>query len=136
MNESTPPPAPNGNAFDVLLHDLKRGKVLRELNEALPSCVQAVRKFGKPGVLTLTLKIAPAKGSDATQVTVTAATQVKAPTAIPHSGIYFTTEEGGVQKNDPDQSEMQFAAVPDALPPAHPAPPEACAIPPATVASA
>lgn len=106
------PTTTTGNAFDTLLREHNKGRTLADLNEAFPELVRQVRQHGKAGVLTFSIKVAPASGGDAHQVSVTGSVSVKAPTAMPRAQIYYTTEEGGVQKNDPNQAEMKFTSLP------------------------
>lgn len=115
MNTSTTtePPADN-NSASTLLAELNRGRVQREFNDTFTGLVRSVRQHGKPGELMLKIKLAPAQGSNAHQVTVSASIAAKAPTAPTYAAIYFTTEDGKVQKNDPDQDELPFT--PRALP--------------------
>lgn len=108
----TTEPTNPGNAFDALLRDHNKGRTLADLNEAFPELVRLVRQHGKAGVLTFALKVAPASGGDAKQVSVTGSIAMKAPTAMPRASIYYTTENGNVQKNDPDQAELSFKTLP------------------------
>jgi hypothetical protein len=118
---NTAPEASVGNnACDTLLHDLNRGRVMTQLNESFTDLVKDVRRLGKAGTLTLTLKIAPAENSRAERVNVTAAIAAKAPIEVPYSGVYFTTEDGRVQKNDPDQAELTFQPLPVIAAPSEP----------------
>jgi hypothetical protein len=123
---TTQPTPPDNNACDALLRDLNKGQISQQMNQSFVQLVQAVRKHGKGGDLTLKLKIAPAQGGDANRVIITAAVTTKEPTNAPRAGIYYTTEEGRVQKNDPDQEYFNFRALPEAAPaPAPVAPPTA-----------
>lgn len=111
----------NNNALTILT-DLNRGRVVEEFSKEFTELVCSVRKHGRGGSLTLVMKITPASGSNADRVIVAAAVSSKAPGATAYEGIYFTTENGKVQRNDPDQTEMQFRPLPEVAAPAPPVP--------------
>lgn len=101
-----------GNAFDALLRDHNKGRTLADLNDAFPELIRLVRQHGKAGSICFTVKVKPASGGDAHQVSITGSVDMKAPTAQPRAVIYYTTENGGVQKNDPNQAELAFKTLP------------------------
>lgn len=106
----------DNNACTALLQNHNRGKVNQEMNEAFANLVRDVRKHGKGGELILKICVKPAQGGDARQVTIAANITTKAPMGAPYASIYFTTEDGAVQKNDPDQEEFHFRPIPGGAP--------------------
>lgn len=106
MKTDTKPPA--GGNFIALLQQKNGGVSLGELDEALADIVQAVLETTRPGKITLTLKISPnGKG-------VKIEDELKVTEPKPTRGVSFAFVGPGFSllKNDPDQMQMQLAAVP------------------------
>lgn len=103
------------NAIDNVIRQQRKGKCLAELSEALQQVVLAVREHADSGSLTLTLKISPASG-DATAMQVADEIKVKLPTIKKPSSLFYSTDEGALVRNDPNQQEMQLASLPDRSP--------------------
>lgn len=98
--------APDANNFDFLIHDHNRGKTMREIQESFGKLVMAVRQHGKGGKLIIEASVKPANGGDARQSIISFSCATKSPGGVPYAAVYFTTDEGGVQKNDPEQPEL------------------------------
>jgi len=95
--------------FTDVLSQYRKGVVVAELTETLAQICEAVIDTGKPGELTLKLKIKPPKG-DSVLVTLSPVIAAKIPKADMPEGIYFVGAGGELLRNDPDQKEM-FAPV-------------------------
>jgi len=90
--------------FDTL-RDIRGGEVIDALDAALQELTRAVMTTGGAGALTLTLKIAPAKGSTEI-VTVADEVKLKKPELKSRGTIMFPTVEGNLQRNNPAQRDL------------------------------
>lgn len=99
----TPAPEPEpGRLFADFIREQANGRTHDELTEALQAVALAVRETGKKGTLQLTIAITPVKGlSGAVQITDTV--KVSRPTRDRPAPVFFVTEAGRVQKDDPQQ---------------------------------
>jgi hypothetical protein len=109
---------PTNNVLNFLLADFKKGAVQAEANEAFSTLIQSVREHGKKGTFVLELDVLPASGSDAACVEIRAKVKTKLPEPAPPAAIYYTTEDGRVQKDDPNQAELVFKPLPSISAPA------------------
>lgn len=91
--------------FTDILRQIRKDVVVSELDSALREVNEAVIDTGKPGEITLKIKIKPMKG-DSAQVTLTPNVSFKKPRADLPDGIFFLTGDGDLVRNDPDQKEM------------------------------
>ena len=107
------PTANDNNVCMTLLATHNKGRVANEINESYRDLILAVRRHGKPGKLNLSIEVKPATGSDASRIEFSITVASKVPVTAPVVGIYYTTEEGGTQKTDPEQED--FPAVLRAL---------------------
>lgn len=103
----TEPNAHEPTDFAVFITDLKRGLVSAELTEALNTVVRAVEHTGKAGKVTLTLKVyRPKNNAQVIQI----ADDVK--TVVPafdrKESFWFTDGNGGLTRDDPNQTALQF----------------------------
>lgn len=96
-----PESAPS-NSFLRTLGELRRGSLVTEASQTLADLVQQVRKTGKKGKLTLNLTLRPS--ADAIEITATC--EPKVPKLDPKATTLFDTEDGGLQRDDPKQTEM------------------------------
>ncbi|MBF0165550.1 MAG: hypothetical protein HQM01_13800 [Magnetococcales bacterium] len=92
--------------FTAFLADLRKGKTLGELDTRLRELVQAVRESGKPGQLTLVLKITPSKGLDDV-LNVTDAVTAKIPEHDRGASLFFATPDNTLVRNQPRQRDME-----------------------------
>jgi hypothetical protein len=90
--------------FAAVIAGIQKGVVADRLSEALADVAAAVYAAGKLGTLTLTVKIEPAVkgGSEDGSITMTAVISTKLP-KDDTSGIFYTTEDGTISRNDPRQ---------------------------------
>lgn len=87
--------------FVAWLEKHKRGEVDTELTHELRTLIDAVQETGKPGRITLTLKVSR-KGER--QVTVREDIKVSTPAHDRAESIYFVdSQTGNLQRNDPRQ---------------------------------
>lgn len=109
--------------FGTLVGQLDKKSAGRQLDEAVADLVQKIRLTGKPGKLTLTLNVKPTD-ADAQTVHVTQKISVTAPEIGSKPTLFFTTDDGGLTRTDPSQTEMQLDVVDGGrsdLPPEQPA---------------
>jgi hypothetical protein len=88
--------------FAELMTLLDKGEVHAEASRALHDLVAAVADVGKPGTLTITVKLAPLKGSSE-QLIVSAQVSAKAPKSEPSNAIFWVDKGGALVRNDPHQ---------------------------------
>ena len=93
--------------FADTLKDIRRGDVISDATEHLRELVQRVKETGRPGALSLTLKVKPASKGDGTALLIEDDLKVKLPVAEKGSTILFATVEGNLQRNDPRQPELK-----------------------------
>jgi hypothetical protein len=101
-------PACLNNSFENVLRHQRKGKCLHELSEKIQQAVLEVRALGKPASVTLTLQISPF-GDGA--VSVLDEIKTKLPAANKVSSVFYSTDEGALVRQDPNQQEMKLTAV-------------------------
>jgi len=101
------PPEIIGNSFESVLRNQRRGHLLSELSEKLQAAVLAVKEHTKEATVTLTFKIAPANG-DASAISVTDEIKVKLPEARKANTLFYSTDDGRLVRDDPNQTEMEL----------------------------
>ena len=102
--------------FADVLRDLGRGQIADEAAVMLTDLVQAVIAYGKKGTFTLTIAVAPFKGST-DQVSVSAVAKSRPPAADPIAAPFFVGDGGNLTRNDPRQDvmfDLREVAKPDA----------------------
>lgn len=107
--EPTPETATPSNAFLSTLAQVRKGKTASELSEQMAGVVQAVRLTGKKGEMVLKLIVTPNK--DGVSVNVEDAITVKLPKMDRAATLFYATDEGHLQRTDPNQVELEFTAV-------------------------
>lgn len=85
------------------LREIRRGEMLDELAEHLAALVLACDRTGKPGALTVTLKLKPGRSG---QVEIDDDIAVKAPKLSKGTTLMFGTPEGNLQREDPRQQQL------------------------------
>ena len=92
-------------SFVDTLRDLRGGEVLDQLDEQLQELVRAVASTQAGGQLTLTVVVAPMKGSTEA-VVVKDVIKLKKPEVKSAGTLMFPTVEGNLQRNNPNQREL------------------------------
>lgn len=111
-----PPPEPS-NSFMRLLQELRDGETLNEASKALQEVVQAVEQHGtdkKTGTITIKLKIAIAGRGNA--VAVTDEISIKKPEPDQDATLLYATEDGTLQRENPNQRNLDLRTVEGAAP--------------------
>jgi hypothetical protein len=89
-------------AFTDVLKEIETGFLEEELSERFAGVVDAVRRQGKAGSLTLTLNVKPVSGAE-DMVTMAAAVREKRPTPDRAPSTFFVGRDGSPSKNHPSQ---------------------------------
>lgn len=90
-----------------LLNDIGRGKLSRELTEALHELNKACLETGKKGQLQLRLTIEPDKDSPRALFRVSTDIQVKAPKLGVRPSLFYVTDDGNLSRSDPNQEAFE-----------------------------
>lgn len=89
--------------FAAVLQEIKRGRLHDELSKELHELIAAVTDTGKPGVITLQIKVEPAKKTRGNMLVLADHVQVKKPTAERDVSYWFITPDGNLSKDDVNQ---------------------------------
>ncbi|MFC0243652.1 hypothetical protein [Rhodopseudomonas telluris] len=96
-----------------VLREYRKGRAVDLASERLAELIQAVDETRKAGVLTLVIKVKPAKdgGSEKTL-------QIEVKSKIPEvdlpDAVFFSDSAGNLHRSDPTQTEMRFRDAADA----------------------
>lgn len=93
--------------FADVLREMNKGRTHNETSLALQDLVAAVLDTGKPGVLTLTLKVSSAKSHD--MVVIEDDVKVKKPQARAAS-LFYVDDQSNVRREDPQQDPLPLVA--------------------------
>lgn len=91
--------------FQVFLANIRRGAFVLHVGRQLEELSAAMFEHDGDGELTLTFKF-KAKGDG--QLVVTPRCKVKKPTAQVGEAIFYTTVDGGLERDDPKQGALDF----------------------------
>ena len=93
--------------FTDILREIRKGRPVEEATQALADVVRAVDETGKPGEVTVTLKIKPTKHGGP-EKSIVCEVKAKKPIADIAPAVFFSNEEGDLFRVDPRQEEMGF----------------------------
>lgn len=96
----------DSNHFAVVLSHIDFGALLPSLSEDLQLLTKEVKASGRPGSLSLSLKIKPTGNRG--QVEIVADATLKRPKADPSKSIFFATDKGELLRDDPRQKKLPF----------------------------
>lgn len=102
--------------FTDTLLDIRDGDVVHELTEQLRDIVQRVRETGRPGSLTLTIKVKNVSKGAGGALMLEDDIKVKLPVAEKGTTLLFATEDGQLQRNDPRQPRLAELDRPNVTP--------------------
>lgn len=94
--------------FGDVLGELAGGTTHERMTELLAEVVTAVQEIGKPGELSLSLKIKP-NGTGG--VAVEDVVKAKNPEAPRGQTLFFTDADGGLHRRDPRQQDLPLRQV-------------------------
>ncbi|EPE63628.1 hypothetical protein I141_12430, partial [Pasteurella multocida P1933] len=89
--------------FSTTLSQLNRGELNDELTEVLANVIKAVRDTRKQGSVTLNLKISMLNTRTENQIKITPMVSSKIPELDREESIVFSTADGDVLFDDPNQ---------------------------------
>ena len=93
--------------FDDVLRQIRKGAAIEEATRALADVVRAVDDSGKPGSITVTLHVKPAKhGGSEKQLL--AEIKTKTPRCDVAGAIFFSDQDGDLHRADPRQEGLKF----------------------------
>lgn len=107
-----PQPTQISTQFSQQVAYLGKGSLDSELTEALADVVRAVRETGKAGTLTLRLKVSKLNARDENAVKLTPEVSTKRPKLAPYESVMFSTYDGDLLRNDPNQQQLDLREVP------------------------
>lgn len=107
----------NSNTFSLTLNEQRKGELSAELSNEFRKLVEHVRGTGRAGSLTLKLTIRPTEGGDGSTVLLEDDVTVKLPKPKKMKSLFFSTDDGRLTRNDPNQAELPLKAVPAAAEP-------------------
>lgn len=100
----------NITPFSETLSYLEKGSLNAELTEQLAEVIKGVRETGKQGTVTLQLKVSLMKGTEDT-VTLQSTVNNKVPQLDRAQTIMWSTYEGDLIRNDPNQRTFDLKTV-------------------------
>lgn len=98
--------------FAAFLHEQRNGALHADLSDGLNELLAAVREHGKPGSLTLTIKVKPASSGAADTVIVADDLKIKAPEGDRGASIFFLTDHNNLSRTDPRQQSFELREAP------------------------
>lgn len=101
---------PTPKTFAAVLGALRYGELSDELDAELSKLTHECATTGRPGSLTLTIKLKPGKGR---HFAITDEVKVKLPKADRGETLMFPTPEGFLSRNDPKQLAIEGLTVVD-----------------------
>ncbi|MET4696122.1 hypothetical protein [Endozoicomonas lisbonensis] len=97
--------------FSQIIAYLNKGMLEAELTDELSELVKAVRDTHRMGELTLKLKVQLHNARDEDTVIITPAVNNKKPRLDMAKAIMYSTADGDLLRNDPNQPELQLKAI-------------------------
>lgn len=95
------------NSFSRLMSEFRNGGAISELSEILQRCTIAVQNTGKTGSVTYKIIVKPSGNA----LIVTDQISAKIPEAPRDAAVFFATEEGVLQREDPNQRKLDLREV-------------------------
>lgn len=100
MTDTNEDPAGKLTSFSDTLAGLERGKINDQLTSSLAVLIEEVNRLGKPGSLTLKLKVAPA-GEPGRQIFISPEVALKTPDPDPFPSMFYVGNGGAHFREDP-----------------------------------
>jgi ribosomal protein S28E/S33 len=88
-----------------ILREIRKGRAVDQATRLLAEVVRAVDETGKPGELTIKLKVKPEKGGGSQKV-IQAEIKAKKPEGDIPEAVFFSDPGGDLHRSDPQQSEL------------------------------
>lgn len=97
--------------FGDFLAQQRDGQLHTELTESLHELVEAVRAHGKPGTITVVLKVKPAGRGLDNAVMVTDDVKLKKPVGERADSLFFVSTTGNLTRENPAQPRLPLREV-------------------------
>lgn len=97
--------------FSKTLSQLNRGELDDELTEVISNVIKAVRETRKQGTVTVSLRISMLNTRTENQIKITPAVTCKIPELDREESIVFSTADGDVLFDDPNQVQIELKTV-------------------------
>jgi len=85
-----------------VLREMRRGRVVEDMTDALAECVKAVDETNKAAVLTMKITVKPSKDGG-WEKTLATAISTTLPRKDTPDAVMFSTADGDLVREDPDQ---------------------------------
>lgn len=99
--------------FSKTLSQLNRGELDDELTKVISDVIKAVRETRKQGTVTLSLKIGMLNSRTENQIKITPQVSCKVPELDREESIVFSTADGDVLFDDPNQMKIDLKIIDD-----------------------
>lgn len=96
------------NSYTRTIAQINAGGSADELSRHLAELVKAVKATGKGGSITYKLTVQPASRGEVVAVKLVDDINVKMPKLSRPESIFFSTDDGTLQRTDPRQEEMNL----------------------------
>jgi hypothetical protein len=110
-NKTEPAPKDLRRAFSDLLEAHRNGDAQLDASEALTKLIAEVRDTCRAGEISVKIKFQPSNGGKI--LAVTDEIVVKHPKKDKEADIWFSTQDGGLSKNNPEQMRLPLREVAD-----------------------
>lgn len=97
--------------FSAQIAYFNKGTLNNELTEALATLVKKVRETGKKGSVTLTITCSMLNTRDENAMKITPAVKTVIPELDRAETIMFSTHDGDLLRDDPDQVQMDLRVI-------------------------
>lgn len=91
--------------FDTL-KTLRKGKTVAELDDAMGELVEKVKRTGRPGELTLKIKVKPLGKGEVDQVNIEDDVVMKLPKFERGVTMFFVDDDNSLVRTDPRQTDL------------------------------
>lgn len=108
----------NTTPFSQQMAFINKGTLDAELTEAFAEVVKAVRETNKKGSVTLTLNCSMLNNRNENTMKISPVVTTKIPELDRAETIMFSTADGNLLRDDPDQIKMDLKVIPQAEQPA------------------
>ena len=99
-----------GRSFMQVLPEIRQGKLVEDVTNAIAEVAQAVKATQKAGSVTITLSLKP---GDSAENALVISDKIKsaAPQADKRPSLFFTDDEGALHRDDPNQHNLPLEPV-------------------------
>lgn len=91
------------STFDGLLAQHRSGGVIDDITAELRTLIEAIKRTGKPGKISLTLTFKPISGGETPQIEITDKVVVTKPDPNQPASVFYSTAANDLSRFDPRQ---------------------------------